>query len=354
MRIAIFSLISFVISLVSMPIIIKICGKLDLYDYQDERKIHSGNISRLGGVGIVIGFIIATVLWLVLSDVKLKQSVLLLIAGFIIFIFALLDDIYTFPALVKLLAQLVACTIVTAGGFRFTQIFGWQMPAVIGIILTFGWILGVVNAYNLIDGLDGLCGSLSITAVTTIGFLYYFSGVDEAAICFILAAAILGFLCFNWPPAKIFMGDDGSQFLGFMIAILPFFSTGERSEVFEYNKFLIMIVLTAFPVFDTIAAIWRRLREKRPIMSADKSHLHHKMLNLGYSKKVALYIIAGLQILLCSAVILSYFLGQYKGLALLLESIAFMLVFFTVIHYTNRAVNRKNEEMAKNDEYKKE
>lgn len=342
MRIAIFSLISFLISLVSMPIIIKVCGKLNLYDYQDERKIHTGQISRLGGVGIVIGFIIATILWLVLSDVKLKQSILLLIAGFIIFLFALLDDIYTFPALVKLIAQLVACTIVSFGGFRFTQIFGWQLPAVISFVLTFGWILGVINAYNLIDGLDGLCGSLSITAVTTIGLLYLFSGVEQAAICFILAAAILGFLCFNWPPAKIFMGDDGSQFLGFMIAILPFFSTNESAEVFEYNKFLIMIVLTAFPVFDTIAAIWRRLREKRPIMSADKSHLHHKMLNLGYSKKMTLYLIAGLQILLCIAVVLSFFLGKYKGLALLLESIGFMLVFFTVIHYTNRAVNRKH------------
>jgi len=342
MRILIFSVISFAISLISMPIIIKFCQKANLYDYQDERKIHTGQIPRIGGVGIVVAFTIAAALFLGFHDsIDIKHSLPLLISGFIIFAFALLDDVLCLPAIAKLAVQLVATAVVTFNGFRFTQIFGWVLPAPIGFILTFGWVLGVINAYNLIDGLDGLCGSLSFTAIATIGVLYLLSGVEEAGICFILAAAILGFLCFNWPPAKIFMGDDGSQFLGFMIAILPFYSSGEAGATFEYNKFIIMIILTAFPVFDTIAAIWRRLREHRPIMSADKSHLHHKLLNLGYSKKSALFLIAGLQILLCVAVVLSFFLGKMKGLALLVESIVFMVIFFSVIHYTNRAVIRK-------------
>ena len=139
------------------------------------------------------------------------------------------------------------------------------------------------------------------------------------------------------------MGDAGSQFLGFMISVFPLF---ESNDVFEFNKFLIMIVITAFPVFDTIAAIWRRLRDKRPIMSPDRSHLHHKLLNMGYTKKSALYLLCFLQILLCTSVIISYFLGARRGMALLIESTAFVTLFFSFVHYTNRAIIIKQKKEA--------
>ena len=336
------------LSLGSMPVIIHFCNKHNIFDYQDERKIHSGNISRLGGVGIASSFLISVTLYLVINkQLTFMNSLPILIAGFIVFLFALLDDLFTFPWIAKLIVQLIASGIVTFNGFRFTQIFSWQLPMIVSYVLTFGWILGVINAYNLIDGLDGLCGTLSITAVTTLGVLYQLSNNMESGVCFILAGAILGFLCFNWPPAKLFMGDDGSQFLGFMVATIPLYTSSGSS--FEFNKFLIMIIITAFPVFDTIAAIWRRIRDKKPIMSPDKSHLHHKLLNLGYTKKQALYLIAFIQILLCLVVILSSFIGTLRGSTVLFEALVFMVIFFSVIHYTNRAVNRQKiaEEKAK-------
>jgi UDP-GlcNAc:undecaprenyl-phosphate GlcNAc-1-phosphate transferase len=112
-----------------------------------------------------------------------------------------------------------------------------------------------------------------------------------------------------------------------------------------------MLVITAFPVFDTIAAIWRRIRDKKPIMSADRSHLHHKLLNMGYSKKGALYLLCFLQILLCISVVISYFLGARRGMALLIESTAFVTLFFSFVHYTNRAVILKQmNEAAKSAE----
>jgi len=338
-----YAIFSFALSLLSMPIIIFICKKKGLYDYQDERKIHTGNIPRLGGVGIVFSFTTVAVIYLLKTDqIFLRNSLPLLIAGVIIFAFALLDDVLNLPALLKLTVQLIAATSVTVGGFRFTRIFAWQLPPVISFILTFCWIIGVINAYNLIDGLDGLCGSLSITAVSSLAVLFLLSKNLEAGVCFILAASILGFLCFNWPPAKLFMGDGGSQFLGFMIAVLPLYSSGGVN--FEYNKFLIMIILTSFPVFDTIAAIWRRIRDHRPIMSPDKSHLHHKLLNMGYSGKQTLFLIDFIQILICLTVILSFFIGTLKGTAILFETLIFMVIFFSVIHYTNRAVNLKKME----------
>ena len=346
---SLFIVLSIVLSLISMPIIIHFCNKHNIYDYQDSRKIHSGNISRLGGVGIVFSFITSAALYLVFTtQLSVLKSLPILIAAFIIFGFGFLDDILTLPAWLKLLVQLAAAGLVTFNGYRFTQIFGWILPTPVSFILTFGWIVGVINAYNLIDGLDGLCGSLSFSAVITLGVLYSLSSNMEAGLCFILAGAIFGFLCFNWPPAKLFMGDDGSQFLGFMVATIPLYSS---SDIFEYNKFLILLILTAFPVFDTIAAIWRRLRDKRPIMSPDRSHLHHKLLNIGYTKRQALRLIVFIQVLLCTMVILSFFIGKLKGTAMLLEGFIFMVIFFSVIHYTNRAINRKKlaEEIAAMD-----
>lgn len=353
MSIFIFIALSFFISLVSMPIIIKFCQKKNLYDYHDERKIHTGDKPRLGGIGIILGFVVSSLIYVFMYDVlEVGATLPIIVAGAIIFIAAFVDDILNLPAIVKLLIQLIAVSVVTFNGYRFTQICGWQIPTILSFILTFGWVLGVINAYNLIDGLDGLCGSLSTTTVATLGVLYVLSGNAESGLCFILAGAIFGFLCFNWPPSKLFMGDGGSQFLGFMIATIPLFSSG---EVFEYNKFLVMLVLTAFPVFDTIAAIWRRLRDKRPIMSADHSHLHHKLLNLGYTQKHALYLVVVLQVLLCGTVVISFFLGTKKGAALLMESIVFMTLFFSVIHYTNKSVNDKKleaEEAAQAEEKK--
>lgn len=342
MSMYIFTGISIILSVILMPTIIGFCKKLGLYDYQDERKIHSGNIPRLGGVGIVSAFFISTILFIYFTkDIALSKHLPILIAGLIIFVFAIVDDIFNLPAIVKLIVQLIAVSIVTFNGYRFNQIMNWEIPTVLSFALTFGWVLGVINAYNLIDGLDGLCGSLSITAVATLGILYLLSGNNEAGICFILAGAIFGFLCFNWPPAKLFMGDNGSQFLGFMISTIPLYTS---SDIFEYNKFFIMIAITAFPVFDTIAAIWRRLRDKKPIMSADRSHLHHKLLNLGYTKQQTLYLIAILQVLVCASVVISFFLGTVKGSALLFETIAFLILFFAIIHYTNRRVMQKNAE----------
>ena len=349
-----FIVLAGVLSFISMPLIILFCKKFSLYDYQNARKIHSGNIPRLGGVGIFFSFIISASLFIYMTKAANFNKLLpFIIAGSIVFVFALLDDLLTLPAIAKLIVQLIAVSVVVFNGFHFKQIFSWVLPLPLSYILTFGWILGVINAYNLIDGLDGLCGTFSITTVITLGILYILTGNPESTLCFILAASIFGFLCFNWPPAKIFMGDAGSQFLGFMISVFPLF---DSSDIFEHNKFLIMIVVTSFPVFDTIAAIWRRIRDKRPIMSPDRAHLHHKLLNMGYSKNTALYLMCFLQLLLCGSVVISYFLGAKRGMALLLESLVFVILFFSFIHYTNRAIllKQQNEEKQETEKSEKE
>lgn len=268
-----------------------------------------------------------------------------LVASLIVFVFAFFDDVLNFHASVKLTAQLTACGIVMFNNYRFTQIFCWQLPEPLSYIFTFIWILGLINAYNLIDGMDGLCGTLACSVGITIGVINVISKNQIAGLNFIFAASIMGFLLFNKPPAKIFMGDCGSQFIGFMIAILPLYPS---TRDIEFNKVLLMIVLTAFPVFDTIAAIWRRLRDKKPIMEGDRSHLHHKLLNLNYSKFKALILIDCIQVFLCASVILSSLLERHNASALLFETMILVTMFFSIIHFTNRRVmRRKNLESQK-------
>ena len=332
------SAISFVISVVLVPLIIQFCKKYSLYDSVNARKIHSGNIPRLGGVGIIIAFFAGCIIYtLVMKRLPFLRILPLLVSSLLIFGFGLLDDLLDLPAKLKFAVQLTASCIVVFFGFRFKQIFGWVLPSWISYPLSIGWMLGIINAYNLIDGLDGLCGGLSFLTLLTIGIIFFSFGDRSASMCFIMAAAILGFLIYNWPPAKIFMGDNGSQFMGFMIAASPLYFSHDN---FEYNKFAIMLVLVSIPMMDTIAAIWRRLRDHRPIMSPDRAHLHHKLLNLGYTRKQAMLLLLFIQFLLCVTVVLAMYLSRSKGAILLGVSYVFMIFFFSWVHFTNRAVLR--------------
>ena len=202
-----------------------------------------------------------------------------------------------------------------------------------GIKASTGEIIGIINAFNLIDGMDGLCGGISCMIVFTLSVIYSLSATHAATMCLILACALIGFLLYNKPKAKIFMGDGGSQFLGFMIATLPLYRTTEN---FEYNKFFIMIVLVSIPLMDCIAAIWRRTREHRSIMSADRAHLHHKLLYLGLTVKQALSLVLLLQFCLCIISCIAMYLRGYNAVVLMLTALLFMTIIFSMIHFFYR------------------
>ncbi|MBQ0004076.1 MAG: undecaprenyl/decaprenyl-phosphate alpha-N-acetylglucosaminyl 1-phosphate transferase [Treponema sp.] len=327
--------LSFLISVGVIPLIIMLCKKQGWYDKTNERKIHKGNIPRLGGVGIMLGFIISTIIYFSFSQTKSITNILpIIIAGLIIFIFALLDDFFNFPAKVKLFFQVLATVIVLCNNFRFTCIFNWQLPVWFSYVLSFFWIIGIINAFNLIDGLDALCGGLSLLIIGSLGVIFFcaeaIDASSSAAVCFIMAAAILGFLCYNRPPAKIFMGDGGSQIMGFMIAVLPLF---DSTKNFNYNKLLVMIVLVSIPMLDTIAAMWRRTREHRSFMTADSRHIHHKLIALGFTKVQTLIFLLSIQTCLCLAAGLGMYLREDKGAILLFVVFVFMVAFYSSIHF---------------------
>lgn len=353
MRVFIFPFISLCISIITGYFVIKFCHKHRLYDTINNRKVHTGNIPRLGGIAIIISNSLSYILYSAISNKIIPLNFIFLIsAGFIIFIFGILDDLIELKAKTKLVIQIIAALIVVFAGFRFTQFFNFSLEQnlftkVLSSIITVFWIVGLVNAYNLIDGIDGLCGSITFITCITYGFIFYGSSLDITEFSFILSAAILGFLFYNWPPAKTFMGDNGSQSLGFFVAVIALYNERtlpDRMITFEFNKILIVLNLAALPIIDTIAAIWRRLREHRPIMSPDKAHIHHKLMNIGFNRKQILFILLGIQTLVCGVVYFSTYLRPLNAMAVLITSLAFMAAFFSFIHFANRAAVRKVRE----------
>ena len=329
---------SFCISVCIIPVIILICKHYGWYDSQDERKIHKGNIPRLGGLGIIIAFVTSCMTYFIVSPAnKLTHVLPIIIAGLIIFIFALADDFFSFRALVKLIFQVIAVLIVICNDFRFKFIFNFELPLWFSYVLTFFWMIGIINAFNLIDGLDGLCGGLSLLIIGSLGIIFIRSARPTAGICFMMAAAILGFLVYNKPTAKIFMGDGGSQFMGFMIAALPLYYSTPN---FEYNKLLVMITLVSIPMLDTIAAMWRRTREHRSFMSPDSRHIHHKLIALGFTKVQTLIFLLSVQTMLCLAVGLGMYIKEDKGAILMSVVFVFMIVFYSSIHFIYYAVTK--------------
>ncbi|MDR1957317.1 MAG: undecaprenyl/decaprenyl-phosphate alpha-N-acetylglucosaminyl 1-phosphate transferase [Treponema sp.] len=325
-----------------MPWVIKLCKKQGWYDRVNSRKVHSGTIPRLGSCAFVTVFLAAALLYLGRTPGnRLAVYLPILGGGFLVFVLGLLDDLYELPARYKLLGQGVASLIPLVCGLHLTRLGPLELGG-LGPILTFCWLIGMSNAFNLIDGVDALCGILSLSVLLTLGLVLSLNGDADAgldgALEFILGGCILGFLVYNKPPARIFMGDGGSQFLGFMIGALPLITS---SAGLTYNLFPLVAVLSSIPLVDTIAAIWRRTREGRSFFTPDKRHLHHKLMEMGYTTKGLLGLILTIQTVLCGVSLVAVlWLGGFRGFIFLAAAFGAMAVFFAVIHYTSQRASR--------------
>lgn len=335
-----FIITSFILSFIFCPIIIKICDKLNLYDEVNPRKIHKGKISRLGGLAIFSSFLIA---WLCLNIFTgVDKFYGALFAGFgVILVFGLIDDIFNMRAMLKFFAQMLAALIVSLSPYHFRHLFFWAFPPVVGQVITFIWIISFVNAFNLIDGMDWVCGGISFLIILTLTFIFKLENNNIYKFYLILCGSIVGFLIWNKPNAKIFLGDCGSQSLGYLIAVAPLFNNG--SSKFEFLQFPILILLSSIPLTDVLAAIWRREREKRSFFSPDRAHIHHKLLNIGFSKPAAIFFLLAMQFVICLAVAVSYLMRIRNGIVTIVFSLIFVWGIFITFHYLNRAVNNAHK-----------
>ena len=282
-------LASFVISLVLTPFMIFLAKRWKIVDRPNERKVHQHEIPLLGGLAIYLGFLVPILFLQPSHPVHFP----LLLAGLVILITGLIDDKYSIPAWQKLAGQFIAATIIIFfGDITVTYInVPWGGVLEFGIFsipITYLWIIGVTNAINLIDGLDGLSAGVSAIALLAMsGMAFIMEDAYVFSMAVLLVGSILGFLPYNFYPAKIFMGDTGALFLGFMISVLSLL--GFKNITFI--SFIVPILILGVPLSDTIFAIIRRIVHKKPISKPDRSHLHHCLLNLGFTHRQTVIII---------------------------------------------------------------
>ncbi len=297
------------ISLISTPLVRSLAFRVKAVDVpRDGRRMHDHPIPRMGGLAIFLGFILSVVLFLPLDD-QLRG---MLLGSVVIVILGIFDDIFALPAMPKFLVQIGAALIAVGTGSRIDflsnfNIFSpepfWELGW-LSVPISVLWVVGITNAVNLIDGLDGLaCGVSTISSMTFLVIALIVSEPDVAILTAALAGACIGFLPYNMNPAKIFMGDTGSTFLGFILACT---SIQGLFKFYAVISFAVPFLMLGLPIFDTAFAIFRRLARGQSPMHPDRGHIHHRLIDMGFSQKQAvamLYIISA--ILGLSAVILT-------------------------------------------------
>lgn len=268
--------------------------KIGALDAPDDRKVHTSPIPRMGGLAIYAGFMLA-----VLASMHISREMMgILTGGTVILIVGIIDDLKPLPAKVKLLGQIVAATVLIMFDIRIewlTNPFGDMLYVdYFAIPLTIIWVVSLTNTVNLIDGLDGLAAGVSTIASITILLVALQQNFWTVAILTAaLAGSALGFLQHNFNPAKIFMGDTGSMFLGYMLAAISILGAVKSAATIAL---IVPIVALGLPILDTAFAIIRRYMSGRPIFKPDKGHLHHRLLEMGLTQKQAvllMYVISG-------------------------------------------------------------
>ena len=342
--------IAFVLALITTfvitPYTIKLAKKLGAVDTpKDARRINKVTMPRLGGLAIIAGFIVSIIYLLLILSVENTINLLednnhmkligFLVGGLIISAVCFIDDLKDLPPMAKLITQIIAAIIVVTFGLRIQNInipflYKIGLPNAFSIVLTIGWIVGITNAINLIDGLDGLSSGVALISCVSMLVIFALNGSPIIAILLItaLAGALSGFLPFNFNPAKTFMGDAGSNFLGYCLAVISIFGV---AKTYTLVVIVAPLIVLALPVVDTIVAIIRRIikgKSIKAIMKADKGHLHHTLLKHGFSQKEAVFIMYGVTAALGLFAIILMESGIWKAISYLLMIIALVAIGF--------------------------
>ena len=319
-RVAVALVAAFLIAFITTPLVKSLAEKVGAVDVpKDNRRMHKTPIPRMGGLAIFLGFLLSTLVFVPLTTPVRGM----LLGSVIIVVLGILDDIHALPALPKLIVQIVAALVAVLHGnvievLSNPNIFSDNPYWVLGglaIPISVLWIVGITNAVNLIDGLDGLAvGVATISSMTMLVIAMLVSDGMVALMMAALAGGCIGFIPYNHNPAKIFMGDTGSTFLGFILATV---SIQGLFKFYTIISFAVPFLMLGLPLFDTCFAILRRISKGQNPMAPDRSHVHHRLIDMGFNQKQAvaiLYVISG--ILGLSAVVLTTS-GALKAMILL-------------------------------------
>lgn len=315
-------------SLLLIPPLMKLAVKLDFVDTPDERKVHTGAIPRIGGLAMIIGTLIAVLVFL-----KIDQHTLaFIIAILCLAVFGMWDDRMQLGYRIKFIGQLLASFIVIFYADvkidSMPFLYDGIIPDLYAIPFTLFVLLGAMNAINLSDGLDGLAGGGALLSLGVIAVMGYQAGdIEFVMLTLAVMGSVFGFLRFNTHPAVIFMGDTGSQFLGFAIGVLATILIQEVNPILSPS---IAMVILGLPILDTFSVICTRLLNGRSAFKPDKNHVHHKLLNLGLEHYEVVFIIYLIQSVM---VLCAYFFRYYEDYAILFYYVLFGLLLNIFLHY---------------------
>ena len=332
--------ISYLLGVFIVPFVIDWSQKEGLVDLPGERKIHKAPISRLGGIAIWLSTML-TFLFLVLLSYYPYGSLLsgILLGGSLMFLLGLIDDIYNLDAKFKLIIQLSIATIVYLLGVKIDTLFNPFGNAIdLGLLsypITILWIVGVTNAVNFIDGVDGLAGSVitvNSVALALVAVAMTPAQPIMALIAFILAGSMLAFLTFNFNPAKIFMGDSGALFSGFLLATLSIAGVMKGATLAILLPFLVLAV----PIMDITYSSLRRIMKGKSPFVADAEHIHHKLLKAGFSQKITVAILTSVAIV--GGAIATYFSGIVKHYFTYIAVLIAIMIILSVISVLTKPI----------------
>ena len=314
---------------------------------KDGRRMHKAPIPRLGGLGIFMGFLASVLIFVDWNTTLLS----IMLGAMLIVVLGIFDDIVSLGAKFKFLIQIIAAAIpVCIGGLKiefFTSLNPFSdnpyfSLGIFAIPVTIFWIVGITNAVNLIDGLDGLAaGVSSIAAFTMLAVALLTNEITVAIIMAALAGSCIGFLPYNFNPAKIFMGDTGSTFLGFMLATM---SIQGFFKFYAVISFAVPFLILGLPIFDTASAITRRLLQHRSPMSPDRGHVHHKLVDMGFNVKQSVAILYAISATLGLAAVILTTSGEAKAMVLVAAVIASMSLGGWILYKIPKNTHARKED----------
>jgi UDP-GlcNAc:undecaprenyl-phosphate GlcNAc-1-phosphate transferase len=325
-------IVALAITTACTPILLRVAPRIGLTDHPGRRKVHTRAVPRVGGIAMAAGILIPLAL-----VPQLTPPVVGLLAGLLVLlVFGVWDDRVDLDYRLKFLGQFLAVGLcMSIGGVRIESLTldaPLHLPLALSWALTFVFLVGVTNAVNLSDGLDGLAGGLAFLCLCAIAVLAAATGNwTVTTIALIESGAILGFLRFNTHPARIFMGDGGSQMLGFSIGVLAILATQGESSVLSAS---LPLLLLGLPIFDTLTVIVRRLAAGQSPFVSDRNHLHHRLLELGFAHREAVVVIYCFQL---SLFLLAYFMRFQSDAVIVLVYAVFAAMLLAALHWTSRS-----------------
>lgn len=362
--IAIAFLLGLVTAFVVTPFSMRIAKKYGAIDVPNDRRVNKKPMPRLGGIAVIVGFFVSTIYLLISMSIEGKlvlfeeDMLWLKLVGFFVGIIILgitcfIDDTKGIHSLTKLIVQIVAALIVVACGIRIEN---FEIPflngqaelnIVLSYIITVCWIVGVTNAINLIDGLDGLSSGISLISCISLLIIFTLNGSPLIAIVLItaLGGAISGFLPYNFNPAKTFIGDTGSNFLGFSLAVISILGV---AKTYTALVLIAPIIVLALPLFDTLFAIFRRIKNGKSlkaVFKADKGHLHHRLMQKGYTQKQAVFILYGITATFGMFAVVLLDSGVWKALSFAILVIAILAIGYKDIFGIRKNVHEFEKEL---------